>query len=128
MKMELTMTPLRASRKLLAILASQDVVDFERFLRPNAYLQVWSDSYRQTFVSPKAISQALRRVAREWEKPTVNVESWDEIEDSATVSFQIWAKEQGLVAQQEHVLTVTLCEEQIEMIMLYCNPVSEFAS
>ena len=125
--MRLALTPIRASRKLLAVLASHDTTDFEGLLRPNAFLQVGSENFRKTFVSSSDVYQALRKVAQGWTEPTVNVESWDEVEDSATVSFQIWEKEQDLLAQHDHVLTVTLRDEKIEMITLYCNSTVEFA-
>ena len=126
--MNLALTPIKASRKLLAVLASHDTTDFEQFLRPNAYLQVWSENGRETFVSSSAVSQALRCIAKSWSKPTVNVESWDETEGAATVSFQIWGKEQNFLSQHQHVLTVALHGEQIDTINLYHQPISQIAT
>lgn len=120
--MDLHLTPIQASRKLLAVLASHDTTDFERMLRPNAYLQIKSNGRREVYLSSAEVSQALLREASVWPEPTIHVQSWHEMEDAVTVSFQISGREPHLLAQDEHVLTVMLRDEQIEIITLYCLP------
>jgi hypothetical protein len=122
--MDLGLTPIGASRKLLAVLASYDTTEFEKLLRPNAYLQISSANCLEAYLSSAEVCQALRREAKAWLEPTINVQSWDEAEDSVTVLFQIWVNERGFCSQHEHVLTVTLRDEQIEKITLCRYPVS----
>ena len=117
--MDLALTPIRASRRLLAVLASHNTTEFEAVLRSDALLQICSENCRQTFLSRQEICQALLMEAAAWFEPTINIQGWDADADSATVDFQIWVKENGLVTRHDHSLTVTLSDSQIEKIMLY---------
>jgi hypothetical protein len=46
--------------------------------------------------------------AAAWPDPTINIQGWDEDAETATVAFQIWVRENGLVTQHDHSLTITL--------------------
>ena len=59
--------------------------------------------------------------AAAWPEPTINVQGWDADTETATVAFQIWVKENGLITQHDHSLIVTLRDDQIEKITLYRN-------
>lgn len=117
--MDLALTPIRASRRLLAVLASHNTTEFEAVLRSDALLQICSENRRQTFLSRQEVCQALLTEAAAWSEPTINIQGWDADVDTATVAFQIWVKENGLVTRHDHSLTVTLCDSQIEKIMLF---------
>jgi hypothetical protein len=120
-KMNTTVTPIQASRQLLAVLASSSSSDFEEILRTDAFLQIWSDTYRRTYWSKRDVQQALQIEAEAWPNSTINIQSWDEGKDSATVQFQIWVKEDGRTIEHDRSLTITLRDDQIEMISLYRN-------
>jgi hypothetical protein len=119
--MDLALSPIKASRRLLAVLASQDVAEFEAVLRPDALLQICSENRRQMFSSRRNVCQALLLEAAAWPKPTINIQGWNADAETATVVFQIWVKENGLTIQHDHALTVTLRDFQIEKITLYRN-------
>ena len=117
--MNATVTPIQASRHLLAVLASSSSLDFAEMLRTDAFLQIWSDSHRETYWSKGEVQQALLMEAAAWPNSTINIQSWDEDDDSATVQFQIWVKEDGRIIEHDRSLTITLRDDQIEMISLY---------
>jgi len=119
--MDVALTPIKASRRLLAVLASRSITEFETVLRSDALLQICSEDRRQTFLSRRNICQALLVEAAAWPDPTINVQGWDADAETATVVFQIWVKENGLVTQHDHSLIVTLRDDQIEKITLYRN-------
>jgi hypothetical protein len=119
--MEAALTPIKASRRLLAVLASRSTAEFEPVLRSDALLQICSDECRQIFLSRPTICQALLVEAAAWPDPTINIQGWDEDAETATVAFQIWVRENGLVTQHDHSLTITLRDDQIEKITLYRN-------
>lgn len=114
-----TVTPIQASRELLAVLASNSFSDFDKILRTDAFLQIWSDTYRETYWSKGDVQKALLLEASAWPNSTINIQSWDEDDDSATVQFQIWVKEDGRIIEHHRSLTITLRDAQIEMISLY---------
>lgn len=123
--MSAALTPIKASRRLLAVLASRNIAGFETVLRSDALFQICSDNQRQTFLSRKNVCRALLLEASAWSDPTINIQGWDADADTATVIFQIWVKEEGSITQHDHSLTVTLRGAQIEKIMLCRNAVHE---
>lgn len=119
--MDVALSPIKASRRLLAVLASRSTTEFETVLRSDALLQIYSEDSRQTFLSRREVCQALLVEAAAWPEPTINVQGWDADAETATVAFQIWVKENGLITQHDHSLIVTLRDDQIEKITLYRN-------
>jgi hypothetical protein len=119
--MDVALSPIKASRRLLAVLASRSTTEFETVLRSDALLQIYSEESRQTFLSRREVCQALLVEAAAWPDPTINVQGWDADAETATVAFQIWVKENGLITQHDHSLIVTLRDDQIEKITLYRN-------
>ena len=124
--MSLLLTPIQASRTLLAALASHDADDFEPLLRPNSFLKILANGRCTTYLTPSEVSEALRKQAGTWSQPTINIQGWDEVEDAVTVSFEVWEKEKEAFSQQTCALTVTLQDAQIETISLYRYPIPEF--
>ncbi len=111
--------PIQASRELLSVLASHNSTTFEQMLCSDASMQIWSDHSHKTYCTSSNVQQALLKEAETWPNPTINIKEWDGDGASATVQFQIWIKKNGQYISHDRSLTVTLRDDQIEMISLY---------
>jgi hypothetical protein len=115
-----TVSPVQISSQLLTMLASSQTIDFEQFLSPDALLQIWFGSIRQTYKSRTGVCEGLTMQRGNWpQKPFFNMQCWDENGDSVTVQFDIWDRPDGRVLHSNCSLSITLQENKIKSIKLY---------
>jgi hypothetical protein len=117
-----TVSPIELSRQLLAILASVEMPNVDYLLSPDAYMQIWLGNIRQTYKSPAKVREGLAAQTRNWpHKPFLNVQAWDDDEDSINVQFDIWDRPNGRVLHPNCSLNITLEQDKIRTITLYQN-------
>lgn len=114
-----TVSPVQVSSQLLTMLASPQTPNVEQFLSPDALLQIWFGSIRQTYKSRAQVCEGLAMQKSNWpHKPFFNMQFWDENGDSVTVQFDIWDRPDGRVLHSNCSLKITLQENKIKSIKL----------
>ena len=118
-----SLSPIEVSRQLLAILASALIPKVDYLLSPDALMQVWLGNIRQTYKSPDQVREGLVAQTSNWpKKPFLNVQGWDDDEDSVNVRFDIWDRPYGRVLHSNCSLSITLHQDKIKTITLCQNP------
>lgn len=117
------LSPIEVSRQFLAILASAQIPKVDYLLSPDALMQIWLGNIRQTYKSPAQVRAGLAAQTSNWpNKPFLNVQGWDDDEDSVNVRFDIWDRPYGRVLHSNCSLSITLHQDKIKTITLCQNP------
>ena len=111
---------LSTAHHLLTALMDKNTAVLNVLLRPNAYLQVRGNGQMQICCTRPSVRQALLAEFTQWERPTLNIIDSRDNGRTVTVTFQIEATANGRVVNHKRFAIFTMCDGQVEMIILYC--------
>lgn len=115
-----TVSPIEASRQLLAGLASTQILEVDYLLTSDALMQIWLGDDHWTYQSRPRVCKALAFQKMKWpDKPFFNVQGWDNDDESVNVQFDIWDGPDGRMLHPNCSLSITLHHDKIKTIILH---------